>query len=172
MSNDFIQILLGLAIVLVGAAGAYAITAIASFYKSKREQLLNDIEQTNLVKYSAIAKDAVETVDRIVYNVVNELDDTVKKEILKATSDGKLTDEEKTRLKDMALKLINEQISDSIKEFATSIVGNLDSYISTIIENCVTEIKSDKESDIPNFFGTISEPCNKVDGSNSILVEY
>lgn len=144
MSNDFIQIILGLTIVVLGAAASYAIATIASYYKSKREQLLNDIEQTNLVKYSAIAKAAVETIDTIVMNVVTELDDTVKKEILAATSDGKLTDEEKEKLKKLAMDTINLEIADPIKEFAASIVGNLDAYISTAIENCVTELKTGK----------------------------
>ena len=146
MSNDFIQIILGLTIVVLGAAASYAIATIASYYKSKREQLLNDIEQTNLVKYSAIAKSAVETIDAIVMNVVTELDDTVKKEILAATSDGKLTDEEKEKLKKLAMDTINLEIADPIKEFAASIVGNLDAYISTAIENCVTELKADKNT--------------------------
>ena len=144
MSNDFIQIILGLTIVLVGAAASYAIATIASYYKSKREQLLNDIEQSNLVKYSAIAKSAVETIDTIVMNVVTQLDDTVKKEILAATSDGKLSEEEKTKLKNMAMDIINREIADPIKEFAASIVGDLDAYISTAIENCVTELKAGK----------------------------
>jgi hypothetical protein len=144
MSNDFIQIILGLTIVLIGAAASYAIATIASYYKSKREQLLNDIEQSNLVKYSAIAKSAVETIDTIVMNVVTQLDDTVKKEILAATSDGKLSEEEKTKLKDMAMDIINREIADPIKEFAASIVGDLDAYISTAIENCVTELKAGK----------------------------
>ena len=150
MSNDFIQIILGLTIVVLGAAASYAIATIASYYKSKREQLLNDIEQTNLVKYSAIAKAAVETIDTIVMNVVTELDDTVKKEILAATSDGKLTDEEKEKLKKLAMDTINLEIADPIKEFAASIVGNLDAYISTAIENCVTELKAGK-SPFANF---------------------
>lgn len=144
MSNDFIQIILGLTIVLIGAAASYAIATIASYYKSKREQLLNDIEQSNLVKYSAIAKSAVETIDTIVMNVVTQLDDTVKKEILAATSDGKLSEEEKTKLKNMAMDIINSEIADPIKEFAASIVGDLDAYISTAIENCVTELKVGK----------------------------
>lgn len=144
MSNDFIQIILGLTIVLIGAAASYAIATIASYYKSKREQLLNDIEQSNLVKYSAIAKSAVETIDTIVMNVVTQLDDTVKKEILAATSDGKLSEEEKTKLKNMAMDIINREIADPIKEFAASIVGDLDAYISTAIENCVTELKAGK----------------------------
>ena len=148
MSNEFIQILLGLAIVLVGSAGAYAISTIASFYKSKRDQLIAEIETSNIIKYSKIARDAVYTVDEIIGNVVNELDDTVKKEILASTEDGKLTDEEKTKLKDMAIELINKEVSESIKDFATSIVGDLDSYISTVIENKVTQLKADKDDDI------------------------
>ena len=78
----------------------------------------------------------------IVFNVVSELDDTVKKEILKTTSDGKLTEDEKESLKNMAMKMVNEQIADPIKELATNIVGNLDNYISTIIENCVTSLRT------------------------------
>ena len=164
MPQDFVQILLGFAIVIVGAAGAYAIASIASFYKSKRQQLLNDIESSNLIKYNAIAKEAVHTVDNIVMNVVTQLDDTVKKELLAATSDGKLTDEEKTKLKNMALGLINEQISETIKDFSSAIIGNLDSYISTVIENCVTTIKEEKMDldDDDDFNGPYIDPSNGI----------
>lgn len=162
MSNDFMQIIIGLTIVILGAAASYAISTIASYYKSKREQLLNDIEQTNLVKYSAIAKSAVETIDTIVMNVVTQLDDTVKKEILAATSDGKLSDEDKEKLKNMAIDIINLEIADPIKEFAASIVGNLDAYISTAIENCVTELKADK-----NPFVTLES----YDSSDDVIIK-
>ena len=143
MNNDFIQILIGLAIVIIGAAGSYAIATLASYYKTKREQLLNELQENSIIKYNKLAKEALDTIDTIVFNVVSELDDTVKKEILKTTSDGKLTEDEKESLKNMAMKMVNEQIADPIKELATHTVGNLDNYISTIIENCVTSLKAE-----------------------------
>ena len=152
MNNEFIQILLGLAIVVIGTAGAYAITSIAAFYKSKRDQILEDLESTKLFKNNDIAKDALKFIDSIIFNVVSELDDTIKKDLLKATEDGKLTDEEKTMLKNKALELVKSQISDPIKEAATVLVGDIDSYISTVIENQVTEIKAEKDDGIFSVF--------------------
>lgn len=152
MNNEFIQILLGLAIVVIGTAGAYAITSIATFYKSKRDQILEDLESTKLFKNNDIAKDALKFIDSIIFNVVSELDDTIKKDLLKATEDGKLTDEEKAMLKNKALELVKSQISDPIKEAATVLVGDIDSYISTVIENQVTEIKAEKDDGIFNVF--------------------
>lgn len=152
MNNEFIQILLGLAIVVIGTAGAYAITSIAAFYKSKRDQILEDLESTKLFKNNDIAKDALKFIDSIIFNVVSELDDTIKKDLLKATEDGKLTDEEKAMLKNKALELVKSQISDPIKEAATVLVGDIDSYISTVIENQVTEIKAEKDDGIFSVF--------------------
>ena len=145
MKNEFIQILLGLAIVLIGTAGAYAITTIASFYKSKRDQILEDIESTKFFKNNDIAKSALTFINSIISNVVTELDDTVKKDLLKATEDGKLTDEEKAMLKNKAIELVKSQISDPIKEAVSILVGDIDSYIGTVIENQVTDLKNDKD---------------------------
>lgn len=161
MNNEFIQILLGLAIVVVGAAGAYAISTIASFYKSKKDEILGQIASNKYINDSEIAQDALRFIENIVSNVVEEVDDTVKKEILKATEDGKLTDEEKTKLKTMAMDLVKSEISDPIKEAASSLIGNLDNYISTLIENRVTEMKEEDDFvvDLSNhpIFDTMEE---------------
>jgi hypothetical protein len=143
MKADFIQILLGLAIVVIGAAGAYAISVIASYYKTKKDQIIGQIENHKFVKDNELAKDALRTIDMIVSNVVSELDDTIKKEILKATEDGKLTDSEKEMLKTKAMDLIKSEISEPVKEAASSIIGDLNNYISTLIENRVTELKEE-----------------------------
>lgn len=143
MNADFIQILLGLAIVIIGATGAYAISVIASYYRSKKDQIIGQIENHKFVKDNELAKDALRTIDMIVSNVVSELDDTMKKEILKATEDGKLTDEEKTNLKNTAMELIKSEISEPVKEAASSLIGDLNNYISTLIENRVTELKEE-----------------------------
>lgn len=154
MNSEFLQILLGLAIVVIGAAGAYAISVIASYYKSKKDQILKQIENNKFVKDNELAKDALRTIDMIVSNVVEELDDTMKKEILKATEDGKLTDEEKTNLKNTAMELIKSEISDPVKQAASSLIGDLNNYISTLIENRVTQLKDEKAYGItvPNCF--------------------
>lgn len=148
MNADFIQILLGLAIVVIGAAGAYAISVIASYYKTKKDQIIGQIENHKFVKDNELAKDALRTIDMIVSNVVNELDDTIKKEILKATEDGKLTDSEKEMLKTKAMDLIKSEISEPVKQAASSLIGNLDNYISTLVENRVTENKEEDDDDI------------------------
>ena len=145
MKSEFIQILLGLAIVVIGAAGAYAISVIASYYKSKKDQIIGQIESNKYIKNNELAKEALRIIESIVSNVVEELDDTVKKEILKATEDGKLTDEEKTNLKNTAMDLIKSEISDPVKEAASSIIGDLNNYISTLIENRVTQLKEEKK---------------------------
>jgi hypothetical protein len=148
MKNDFIQILLGLAIVIIGATGAYAISVIASYYRTKKDQLMNQIMSNKYIEDSEIAKDALKTIEMIVSNVVNELDDTVKKEILKTTEDGKLTEEEKTDLKNTAMELIKSEISDPVKQAASSIIGDLNNYISTLIENRVTKLKDEKVEEL------------------------
>lgn len=145
MKSEFIQILLGLAIVVIGAAGAYAISVIASYYKSKKDQIIGQIESNKYIKNNELAREALRIIESIVSNVVEELDDTVKKEILKATEDGKLTDEEKTNLKNTAMDLIKSEISDPVKEAASSIIGDLNNYISTLIENRVTQLKEEKK---------------------------
>jgi hypothetical protein len=147
MNTEFVQILLSIAIVIIGIAGAYAITAVASFYKTKREQLLKDAESIAFIRDNDMAKEAVELIDQIIYNVVCQLDDTLKKELLNDTKDGKLTEEEKVRLKNMAMDLVTDQIAEPLKEKASSIIGSLPEYVSTVIENHVTKLKAKKAAE-------------------------
>lgn len=81
-----------------------------------------------------VAQSALDHVDRVTSTVVDSLTQTVAAELKKAAADGKLTAEEIGSLKDNAINQTRSLLSDSVMSAATSVVGDLNSYIATKIE--------------------------------------
>lgn len=141
---NFVQILLGLVIVCLGVAGAYIISAIASYYNKKRDEIANDISSTINKTNNTNIDTAIKRVMTIVDNVVKALNETYKQDLLKATEDGVLTDEEKKLLRDKAVELIKAEVSDGVKDILQDVIGNFDEWIKTLIELAVAANKKKK----------------------------
>ena len=141
MEPTFLDIIIGIAIVAIGAAGAYAITAFASYFKSRKAELESFIYTNEVVANNDQVKNALETLSTIVDNVVNALNSTFKKELLNATSDGKLTKEDGKLLRDKAVELVIAEVADPMKDLLSDTIGNLSEYVKTLIENSVEKAK-------------------------------
>lgn len=141
---NFVQILLGLVIVCLGVAGAYIISAIASYYNKKRDEIANDISSTINKTNNTNIDTAIKRVMTIVDNVVKALNETYKQDLLKATEDGVLTAEEKKLLRDKAVELIKAEVSDGVKDILQDVIGNFDEWIKTLIELAVAANKKKK----------------------------
>lgn len=88
-----------------------------------------------------IAKTALEQVDMVVTTVVGGLSQTVV-EALKSTSEnGKLTDEEKAKVKQQAVENIKFLLSESVSAAAAKTIGDLNAYITQKIEDQVLRLK-------------------------------
>lgn len=141
---NFVQILLGLVIVCLGVAGAYIISAIASYYNKKRDEIANGISSTINKTNNTNIDTAIKRVMTIVDNVVKALNETYKQDLLKATEDGVLTAEEKKLLRDKAVELIKAEVSDGVKDILQDVIGNFDEWIKTLIELAVAANKKKK----------------------------
>ena len=141
MELSFLDIIIGIAVVAIGAAGAYAITTFASYIKSKKVELESFICTNEVVANNDQVKNALETLSTIVDNVVNALNTTYKKELLSVTSDGKLTKEDGKLLRDKAVELVIAEVADPMKILLSDTIGNLSEYVKTLIENSVEKAK-------------------------------
>ena len=85
--------------------------------------------------------DAMKQVVEIVSNIVNALNDTYKKELIAASSDGKLTEEDKILLRNKALELIDAEVSEPLKDLISTVIGDFGEWVRTLLENAVTAAK-------------------------------
>ena len=89
--------------------------------------------KTNNEKVNA----ALDQLNDIVYTTVLELEQTVRKDL----SDGKLTEEEKTEIKQLAISKIKGQLSGFATTQLQVVVQSLEDYISSKIEAFLIENK-------------------------------
>lgn len=146
MEPTFLDIIIGIAVVAIGAAGAYAITAFASYFKSRKAELESFICTNEAVANNEQVKNALETLSTIVDNVVNALNTTYKKELLSVTADGKLTKEDGKLLRDKAVDLVIAEVADPMKDLLSDTIGDLSEYVKTLIENAVEKAKKKTKS--------------------------
>lgn len=130
-----------LLIIAIGLVAAYAITKFASYWQKKSEEIENNIENglsdSKINWLTFLMGHLLDVVDA----VVMEINDTVKKKILEASKDGKLTEEEKQDLLETAINLVKEEIPEAALDELSEIVGDIDTFIQTKIENAVTNQK-------------------------------
>lgn len=136
-----ISVVGSLLIVVVGIAASYAITKLAEFWKSKSASLTAAADakftDTKMDWLNYLLAHATNVID----DIVNALNDTYKKELLEATSDGKLTEDEKKLLLEKGKELVYSEIPENVMEELSEIVGDMEEWVRTKIENSVTDAK-------------------------------
>lgn len=151
--TNIISPVAGIITVVIGITLAYAITKLASFWQAKRKQIESDVEAnfkgTKLYWISYLIKHLFNIID----SVVKSLNDTWKKEMLEASKDGKLTEDEKKKLLDKAVNLVKVEIPDSAWEEISEVVGDIDEFVRTKIENSISLQKIGKtlSEDVENY---------------------
>ena len=163
--SDVANVVLSIMIVAVGAAIAYGITVIASYFNAKKEDILACIDQMTAQSNGLRIDDAMKQVVKIVSDVVNALNDTYKQELLNATGDGKLTEEEKVLLRTKALELIDAEVSEPLKELISTVIGDFDEWVRTLLENAVTNAKKKSTNNQTSKASTTKAPATKKNTS-------
>lgn len=78
----------------------------------------------------------------VIQDVVDALNQTLKKELIENSEDGKLSKEDGKRLLNKAIELIMSEISESQQEILETGFGDLEEWIRTKIENSVEKSKA------------------------------
>ena len=80
---------------------------------------------------------ALEQIGLIVETNVADLAQTIADDMRKTSAGGKLTKEDAAKLRDLALRRINEQVPATVSAAAGTLVSNLDAYIRARMEQAV-----------------------------------
>ncbi|MBZ4649160.1 hypothetical protein [Thermosipho sp. (in: thermotogales)] len=88
-------------------------------------------------------QEAIQITENAAYDVVMGLEQTVVSDLLKASSDGKLTEEDKIMLKNNALVTLKSRIKPHVKNSLQLVYDNLDKYFEDLLETTVKEVKTE-----------------------------
>ena len=160
--SDAVNVVLSIMIVAVGAAIAYGITVVANYFNAKKEDILACIDEMSEQSKNMRIDDAMKKVVEIVSNIVNALNDTYKKELIAASSDGKLTEEDKILLRNKALELIDAEVSEPLKDLISTVIGDFGEWVRTLLENAVTTAKKKVTSSSSKSTTTKSTSANST----------
>ena len=128
---------------VLGVLSAFLIALAKKGFDWLSAKIENVKNRTAQEKLSA----AMTTLQELVTNVVVSLQQTVGDNIKKSLEegDGQYTKEDLYKLKDEALTIIFNQLSDGFKEILSETFGDLEGFISDMIESQVRAMKSSEE---------------------------
>ena len=109
-------------------------TKLIAFINSKTEAVKKNIKNETVKTY-------IDVVSNTVSEVVQALNQEIVNGIKEASKDGKLTEDEAKEIKNKAIEKTLGILSDDAKETLTMVFGDLDTYISTLIESAVYKAK-------------------------------
>ena len=139
---DFLTSLKSFAFIAIVTVLCILGSRIISFLNEKiKDQVTKAIENSKLAKFED-AHQAMNDIIEIIHDTVERLNQTVKSEILKASKDGKLTKDEGQKIFDEAIRIIKECATESMMDDLSSIVGNVDEWITNQIEIWVAATKN------------------------------
>ena len=131
--------LTGIGIALIGLLGAYLTLLIRKATDKLKIQ-------TNLIKDEAtrnLINNALDRTVQVVNANVSSASETIVKELKATTLDGKLSKEDGAIILGVVKGKVLTQLSDDIKGLASTEIGDIESYIETLIENSLKELKSE-----------------------------
>lgn len=105
------------------------------------EKVRTDIDTKEIAADNELVQNTIYSATEIIRDVVKELENTLKKEILEKSKDGKLTKEEGREILSTAVKKIKEQLSDDLLDNLGILVNDTDSWIITKIETALSDLK-------------------------------
>ena len=130
INEGVITILYPVIVALLG----FLSTKLISFINSKTEAVKKNIKNETVKTY-------IDVVSNTVSEVVQALNQEIVNGIKEASKDGKLTEDEAKEIKNKAIEKTLGILSDDAKETLTMVFGDLDTYISTLIESAVYKTK-------------------------------
>jgi len=127
--NQIVTAALVAIVPIIGTIGTYAVILVRSWLKAKIAKIQND-------ELRAAADFAMLRVDRIVQNVVKEIQQT------RPTGGEPLTKEQGKALLAKAYGMVKAQVTDDIMEIVKTVVKEPNRYLVTKIEAAVSETKA------------------------------
>ena len=132
------------AVAAVASAGitALAVMAIAYFAKlrKKAEAEIDKIDNESTQTYlNTILDTTYDTLSAC----IDKIEVTLVKQLKEASADGKLTKEDQERAAQAAIDLFKDVVNTDVMNSLTSIVGDTEKYLLTLIDSIVLNKKTD-----------------------------
>lgn len=133
--NEILDAIVTASIPVILALITYAAALATKFINAKREEITTKTKNDKIKLYTnLVSENAI--------NVVQTLNSTLVDELKKANADGKLTEEEILEIRDLAAKMLMTTLTDDAKEILTQVFGDLDEYLTMLIESTVYKVKN------------------------------
>jgi hypothetical protein len=127
-------------VLVVIAIIGYISTWVVKFINAKKDQIAKETSNESVKMY-------VDLVSRNAIQVVETLNGTLVNELREKSSDGKLTEAEIRLIRDNAMSMLKDTLSEEARTTLSYVVGDLDKYLSSLIEATVVKVK--KENAMP-----------------------
>lgn len=135
-SNEILDIIIksGLLSVLLGL--------VISLIKFAKVYLDNKTKETSVKIKEETVKKSIELVESCITTVVLELSQTIVDDLKDKSADGKLTDEEKVNIRNLAVEKVKQLMTDDVYTTLDEVFGSAEKWIIEKIEAEVKKIKS------------------------------
>lgn len=130
LSENELALVVTAIVAVMGVLVAFGTKAFAMYAGMLKEKVKHDE-----------LKALIDRVQNTATIVVQSLNQTMVDDLKAAAEDGKLTQEEKTRIKDSALMSLLNTLNDQGKELLKETFGDLNEYLTKLIESKVGEAK-------------------------------
>jgi hypothetical protein len=122
--------------------------ALATYHTKIRKYLDTKTEAIDNENVRTLAKETIDVIDKLVTNEVTNADITLKPAIIQAISDGKVTTDELTNLKETVKDKVLTQLTEDSKNAVSTTISNLDTYLDSTVETILGQLKLDPTSPV------------------------
>ena len=138
INSDTLEVVLAVAVPAFVILLSWMARLIAAFIEVKVTEIKERTKNEKIKScIDIVADDAI--------NIVYMLNQTVADGLKEGSLDGKLTLEDAANIKSMAFNMLINTLSQDVKDTITEVYGNLDTYLSNVIEKTVVKAKADKK---------------------------
>lgn len=134
-SNEILDIIIksGLLSVLLGL--------VISLIKFAKTYIDNKTKETSAKIKDQTTRESIDIVESCITTVVLELSQTIVDDLKDKAADGKLTDEEKASVRNLAVAKVQQLMTDEVYTTLGEVFGNTEKWIEEKIEAEVKKIK-------------------------------
>ena len=137
--NEALQQLL--VTVILGVLSIISVTVV-SYLNLLKKKVVAYIQNMSDEKARKSLEAAINKASELVTNVVTEIEQEEKQEILKAIEDGKVTRDELFKLKDIAIDKVIDLLGDETIKVLQDAFGDVTEYIANLVSTKVYDLKA------------------------------
>lgn len=138
---QLIQIIIG---GCLSIASIYAVILINKYTNIAKEKL-NSIQDKNAKEKLNVAMDRLNSL--LVTNITN-IENTLKKTLIEASKDNKLTKEDFDLLKNNVAENVISQLSNDTTDIISKEVGDINDFVNVKLEEVLANLKADPNSSV------------------------